>query len=181
MLTTNLSCVGKAYQVNVSKYESVKKAVDEIVQEFDGRLDVFVANSGIAWEDGQFLDGNLDNYERVMRINVDGTFFCARAAALHWRRQKKEGTTVDGKPLENFKAGSFIATASISAHVVNIPQGQACYNSKAAVVHGVRSLAIEFVDFARANTISPGYIKTEITKFIPKEVQSLFQDKTPMG
>lgn len=67
---------------------------------------------------------------------MDGTFYCAKVAGQHWRRQKKEGTTVDGKKLENFTYGSFVATASMSGHIVNIPQLQAAYNAaKAGVVH----------------------------------------------
>ncbi len=60
----------------------------------------------------------------------------------NFRRQKTEGTTVDGAKLENYTYGSFIATASMSGHIVNIPQLQAAYNaSKAAVIHLCRSLA----------------------------------------
>ena len=46
-----------------------------------------------------------------------------------------EGTDLNGKKLQNFKLGSFIATASMSGHIVNIPQLQAAYNgAKAAVI-----------------------------------------------
>ena len=46
-----------------------------------------------------------------------------------------EGTDLNGQTLENFKLGSFIATASMSGHIVNIPQLQAAYNgAKAAVI-----------------------------------------------
>lgn len=191
----------KAYQVNVTTWETVQTAVDEIVKEFNGRLDVFVANSGLAWEEGSFIDGPLATMQKVLKVNIDGTLFCARAAALHWRRQKKEGTTVDGQPLENFTYGSFIATSSMSGHIVNIPQQQTVYNlSKAAIIHACRcyqvagterecvnvrligkSLAIEWVGFARANSVSPGYIKTEITSFIAPETKSIIKDKIPMG
>lgn len=172
----------KAYQVNVTTWETVQTAVDEIVKEFNGRLDVFVANSGLAWEEGSFIDGPLATMQKVLKVNIDGTLFCARAAALHWRRQKKEGTTVDGQPLENFTYGSFIATSSMSGHIVNIPQQQTVYNlSKAAIIHACKSLAIEWVGFARANSVSPGYIKTEITSFISPETKSIIKDKIPMG
>jgi len=58
-------------------------------------------------------------------------------AGLHWRRQKMEQTTIDGKPLEPaFREGSFVATASMSGHIANIPQLQAPYNAaKAGVIH----------------------------------------------
>ncbi len=173
---------GKAYAVNVTSYEAVEAAVDEAVKEFGGRLDIFVANSGVAWEDGPMLDGNLESYRKVINTNVDGTFYCARAAGLHWRRQKKEGTTVDGKKLEGFTYGSFIATASMSGHIANIPQLQAGYNaSKAAVIHLCKSLAIEWTGFARSNSVSPGYIRTDISLFCSPDVKTAWKDKIPMG
>jgi sorbose reductase len=133
---------GKAYQVNVTSSEAVEAAINGIVSEFNGRLDVFVANSGIAWEDGPFIDGPVETAKKVMTVNVDGVMWCAKTAGAHFRRQKKEGTTIDGKPLENFVAGSFIATASMSGSIVNIPQLQAVYNgSKAAVIHFCKSCA----------------------------------------
>ena len=45
----------------------------------------------------------------------------------------------------------------------------------------MRSLAVEWVQFARANTVSPGYMATEISDFIPKDIQNIWNDKIPMG
>ncbi|KAK4217087.1 L-xylulose reductase [Rhypophila decipiens] len=172
----------EAYKVDVTSYPQVQSAVDQIVREFNGRLDIFVANSGVVWEHGSMLDGPLDAYAKVMNTNVDGVFYCARAAGLHFRRQKKEGTTVDGQKLEGFTYGSFIATASMSGHIVNIPQIQSPYNtSKAAVIHLCKSLAVEWVGFARANSVSPGYIDTDISVFCDAETKGIWRDKIPMG
>lgn len=179
---TNTFAAGKAYQVNVISPEAVDEAINDIVKEFNGRLDVFVANSGIAWEDGPFIDGSVETARKVMAVNVDGVMWCAKSAGAHFRRQKKEQTTIDGKPLENYTAGSFIATASMSGSIVNIPQLQAVYNgSKAAVIHFCKSLAVEWTGFARCNTVSPGYIKTEISHFASPEVKDQWRGKTPMG
>jgi NAD(P)-dependent dehydrogenase (short-subunit alcohol dehydrogenase family) len=73
----------------------------------------------------------------VVTTDLDGTFYSARVAGLHWRRQKKEQTTIDGKKLDPpFREGSFVATASMSGHIANIPQLQAAYNAaKAGVIH----------------------------------------------
>ena len=173
---------GKAYQVNILTEDAVKKNVDEIVREFGGRLDVFVANSGVAWTQGPALDGDLPHYHKVVSTDFDGTFYCARAAGEHWKRQKFEGVDIFGKKIENFTYGSFIATASMSGHIVNIPQLQAAYNAaKAGVIHMTKSLAVEWVKFARANCVSPGYIATEITKFIPPETKAIWNSKIPMG
>lgn len=45
----------------------------------------------------------------------------------------------------------------------------------------VRSLAVEWVQFARANTVSPGYMATEISDFIPQDTKNVWKDKIPMG
>ncbi|KAI0517652.1 sorbitol utilization protein SOU2 [Xylaria bambusicola] len=172
----------KAYQVNINAYESVKASVDEIVSDFNGRLDVFVANSGIAWEEGPFVDGSLETMHNVLKVNIEGTCYCAKAAALHWRRQAAERTTLDGGPLENYLSGSFICTASMSGHIANVPNAQAVYNaSKAAVIHVCKSFAVEWTGFARANSVSPGYIETEMTGFMSEETKKVNRDRIPMG
>lgn len=104
--------------MNVGSYGPVEESVNTVVQEFNGRLDIFIANSGIPWTQGAALDGELDHYRKVVNTDLDGTFYSARAAGRHWRRQKKEGTTVTGEKLEGFTYGSFVATASMSGYVL---------------------------------------------------------------
>ncbi|KAI9707605.1 MAG: L-xylulose reductase [Candelina mexicana] len=172
----------RAYQVNILDENHVQESIDEIVKEFNGRLDVFVANAGIPWTQGPMLDGEISHYRKVVATDLDGTFFCARAAGKHFKRQVKEGTDMRGQTLENFHYGSFIATASMSGSIVNIPQLQAAYNAaKAGVIHLVKSLAVEWVQFARANCVSPGYMATEISHFVPPETRNVWKDKIPMG
>lgn len=172
----------KAYQVNIKDAEAVEKAVTAAVKEFNGRLDIFVANSGIPWTQGPMAQGELEHYRNVVATDLDGTFYCARSAANVWRRQKKEGTDINGNKLENFTYGSFVATASMSGHIVNFPQMQAAYNAaKSGVIHLCKSLAVEWVKYARANSVSPGYMATEISDFVPKETKNIWKDKIPMG
>lgn len=114
----------------------MQKTVDQSVKDFNGRLDVFIANAGVPWTEGPMVDGPLRHYTKVVGIDLDGTFYCARAAAAHWKRQKEQGTDLNGKPLQNFSYGSFVATASMSGHIVNFPQMQAAYNAaKSGVIH----------------------------------------------
>lgn len=127
---------GKAYKVDVTSCEAVDEAVISVIQDFDGRLDIFVANSGISWGDEAFIDADISRYHNLMKTNTDGVVYCAHAAGKHFRRQKNEATTAHGAKLKNFTSGSFIATASMSGHIVNIPRRQAAYNaSKAALIH----------------------------------------------
>ena len=70
----------------------------------------------------------------------------------------------------------------MSGHIVNVPQMQAPYNAaKAGVLHLGKSLAIEWAPFARVNTISPGYIATEISDFVPAEVKAKWWQLIPLG
>ncbi|PYH48862.1 putative carbonyl reductase [Aspergillus saccharolyticus JOP 1030-1] len=172
----------KAYKVQITDPQAVQAAVDQVVQDFNGRLDVFIANAGVAWIKGPMVDAPLEHYEHVVGADLNGTFYCARAAASHWRRQKEQGTDFFGNKLENFTYGSFVATASMSGHIVNFPQMQAAYNAaKAGVIHLCKSLAVEWVRFARANSVSPGYIATELSNFVPAETKNIWRDKIPMG
>ncbi|KAM0250025.1 hypothetical protein ACHAQJ_008794 [Trichoderma viride] len=150
----NVKC--RAYQVDVTSPEEVEAVIQKVIMEFGGRLDIFVANSGTSWGDETFIDADIKRYHDLMKINVDGVVYCARAAGKHFRRQKKEGTTADGTKLDNFSSGSFIATAS-------------------------KSLAIEWLGFARVNSVSPGYVNTGLSGAVPEEVMDSIRDKIPMG
>ncbi|KAH8660362.1 sorbitol utilization protein SOU2 [Xylariales sp. PMI_506] len=172
----------KAYQVDVRNPEEVEKAIFQQVEEFNGRLDIFVANAGIPWTEGPVIEGSIELYRDVMAINHDGVYYCARAAGKIWKRQQVEGTDISGKKLENYSYGSFIATASMSGHIANIPLVQTAYNaSKAGVIHMCKSLATEWCRYARANAVSPGYIDTEISTFASAETKSTWKHKVPMG
>ena len=76
--------------------------------------------------------------------------------------------------------GAIVSIASINATMPGA--GLGAYNAaKAGVIHLTRSFAVEWVKFARANTISPGYMATEISKFIPPETKAIWRQKIPMG
>ena len=132
--TYNVKCI--AYKVDITSYEAVEEGVRDAIKDLGGRLDIFVANSGVSWGDEAFIDSDISRYHHLMRTNTDGVAYCAHVAGRHFRRQRAEGTAADGSKLEGFKQGSFIATASMSGHIVNIPRQQAVYNaSKACLIH----------------------------------------------
>jgi sorbose reductase len=124
----------------------VKESIDKIAEEFNGRLDVFVANSGVPWTKGAAIDGPVEDYKKVVSTDLDGTYYCAIAAGSHFRRQAKEKTDLKGNKI-NFREGSFVATASMSGQIVNIPQLQASYNAaKAGVIHLCKSSRLPGLD-----------------------------------
>ncbi|KAI7694427.1 hypothetical protein D0864_02421 [Hortaea werneckii] len=172
----------RAYQTDITDYDDTKRVIDEIAEEFNGRLDIFVANAGIIWKDGGMIDGPVSNYRNVVSTDLDSVYYCAKAAGEIFRRQYETGVNMKGEKLENYRYGSFIATASMSGHIANIPQLQSAYNAaKAGVIHLCRSLAVEWVKFARVNSVSPGYIVTDISNFVPPETRAIWRGKIPMG
>ncbi|KAL2809723.1 hypothetical protein BJX63DRAFT_344196 [Aspergillus granulosus] len=172
------------YQVDITDAEAVKQAVDQCVNDFNGRLDVFVATASIPWTQAPSIKGPLAHtpYSDVVDIDLNGTYYCAKYAASYWRKQKEEGVDLNGNKLEDFTNGSFVATVSMSGrHIANLPQFQAAYNAaKSSVIHLCKSLAIEWVKFARANSVSPSYIATEVSNSVPGEAKNLWRDKIPM-
>ncbi|TKA22597.1 putative NADP-dependent mannitol dehydrogenase [Salinomyces thailandicus] len=155
----------KAYKCQVDKYESVQQLVKDVIQEF-GKIDAFIANAG-ATADSGVLDGSVDAWKHVIDIDLNGTFHCAKAVGHHF---KERGT------------GSLVITASMSGHIANFPQEQTSYNvAKSGCIHMARSLANEWRDFARVNSISPGYIDTGLSDFVPEETQKLWHSMIPLG
>ncbi|KAK2615945.1 hypothetical protein N8I77_002666 [Diaporthe amygdali] len=142
-----------AYQSDVRSRASIAATVDQIVADF-GRLDVMVANSGVC-ADISSLEYTEETWKDNNSVNLDGVMWTAQAAGKVFKQQGR---------------GNLIITTSVSATLVNIPQRQAAYNSsKAAAVHLAKSLAVEWVEFARVNCVSPGFIETDMLYTQPEE------------
>lgn len=137
-----------AIKTDVTIPEQVDSMMAEILDQF-GRVDVAFCNAGICMNIPA-SEMTYEQWKKVIDINLTGVFLTAQAA---------------GKVMIKQGGGSIINTASMSAHIVNVPQPQCSYNaSKAGVIQLTKSLAIEWVDKnVRVNSISPGYIGTELT------------------
>ncbi|OJJ46032.1 hypothetical protein ASPZODRAFT_167059 [Penicilliopsis zonata CBS 506.65] len=155
----------KAYKCNVSDWADVQKLVHDVIADF-GQIDGFIANAGRTADSG-ILEGSVEAWEEVIQTDLNGTFHCAKAVGEHFRQRGK---------------GSFVITSSMSGHIANFPQEQTSYNvAKAGCIHMARSLANEWRDFARVNSISPGYIDTGLSDFVAQETQDLWKSMIPMG
>jgi len=155
----------KAYKCDVGNWESVQGLVNDVIKEF-GKIDAFIANAGRTASSG-ILDGSVKDWQEVIQTDLTGTFHCAKAVGAHF---KERGT------------GSFVITSSMSGHIANYPQEQTSYNvAKAGCIHMARSLANEWRDFARVNSISPGYIDTGLSDFVDQKTQDLWLSMIPMG
>lgn len=164
-LSSKYGVKAKAYKLDIGNYDSVAKLVAEVIREF-GKVDAFIANAGRTADSG-ILDGSVEKWNEVIQTDLNGTFHCAKAIGHHF---KERGT------------GSFVITASMSGHIANFPQEQTSYNvAKAGCIHMARSLANEWRDFARVNSISPGYIDTGLSDFVDRKTQDLWKSMIPMG
>jgi len=136
-------------EMDVTNSVSVDAAFEGVVARH-GRLDVLVNNAGIV-KNTAALDTDDASWRALMAVNLDGVFYCCRSAARFMIKQR---------------AGSIVNIASMSGSIANRPQPQASYNaSKAAVIHLTRSLAAEWAsDGIRVNSLSPGYVGTELTQ-----------------
>ncbi|KAF3164962.1 hypothetical protein TWF106_009915 [Orbilia oligospora] len=127
-----------------------------------------LCSAGIADSNIKAEEYPLDKFRRLIDINLTGSFICAQAAA---RAMIDKGT-----------GGSIIFIASMSGHIVNYPQQQACYNaSKAAVIQLMKSLAAEWAQYGiRCNSISPGYMDTALNRVPALEAQkTIWKSRTP--
>ncbi|KAJ3577219.1 hypothetical protein NPX13_g3352 [Xylaria arbuscula] len=135
-----------AYKVDISNPQEIQGGIEKVIQDF-GRIDVFIANAGMAISK-PILEQTLEEYKKQMSVNVDGVVFCSKYVGEVFKRQ---GT------------GNLIITSSMSAHIVNVPTDQPVYNAtKAFVTHFGKSLAREWRDFARVNIVSPGFFDTKM-------------------
>lgn len=134
-----------------------------------GRLDIAVANAGIAHE-ADFLELDEQDFDRVMRVNVNGVMLTCQAAA---RQMVAQGT-----------GGAIVTIGSIAGERVMATQVPYC-TSKAAVNHMTAGMALALADRGvRVNAIGPGSTNTDLFQamvYSSPESRRTVLSRTPMG
>jgi NAD(P)-dependent dehydrogenase (short-subunit alcohol dehydrogenase family) len=154
---------------DVSDPADVARAVKEILASF-GRIDVLVNNAGITGSGEATIchETPIEEWDRVMAVNVRGPFLCTRAVLPAMLRQG---------------SGHVITVASV-AGLMAFPRRCAYTASKGAAVQFTRSLAVDYAGAGiRANAICPGMVETPMTQWrldVP-ELRAKVEATIPMG
>ncbi len=137
-----------AFKCDVTDGEQVEKTVKAVIQRFGG-LHILVNNAGIAI-DGLILRSKVEDWERVLKVNLNGAFYFSRAAAKHLLKAKD--------------AGRIVNISSVVGEQGNT--GQVAYSaSKAALLGVTKTLAQELASRGvTVNAVSPGFIETQMTQ-----------------
>ena len=144
---------------DVADEETVVHLVSETERRL-GPLDVMVANAGIAGEEVNLADMTVEQWDRVLAVNLRGAFLCGREAA---RAMRASG-----------RRGSIVTVGSVSGIESDLEGGQ--YNAAKAGLHGLtRSMAVDFARWGiRANCVAPGWVLTDMAiPYLPPPDQPL--------
>ena len=153
----------KILKFDISQSDKIEEFIENATNELGGSLDGIVNNAGIT-QDNLAIRMNLDEWQKVININLTSTFLMSKFAIK--------------KMLKN-KSGKIVNITSVVGHTGNL--GQANYTaSKAGIVAMSKSLAIEYAKKnININCISPGFIKTAMTDKIDEKFKEVIISKIP--
>ncbi len=162
-LQTEKNIKALSQKIDVSNYSVVEAGLKKALEEFL-QIDILVNNAGIT-RDGLLIRMSEDDWDKVIDVNLKGTFNLSKAVSRIMLKQK---------------SGRIVNISSVVGLMGNI--GQVNYSaSKAGLIGLTKSLAKELASRdITVNAVAPGYIKTEMTEKIPEEAKKAFLSSIPL-
>jgi glucose 1-dehydrogenase len=162
-------CDSIAVEADVSREEDCIKLVGETVKQF-GRIDVLVNNAGIQ-EDLPLTEINIDEWYKILGVDLTGPFVCSREAVKYMKAQKDP------------KGGCIINISSVHQTIPK-PHYVPYATSKAGLEMMTKTMALELAkDNIRANVVAPGAIDTDMNKELRENSAELERviNRIPIG
>ncbi len=152
---------------DISTEEHVIRMMDQTVTEF-GRLDILINNAGIQKGTASH-EVTLEDFNRILNVNLQGTFLCSREALRHFLSRPGGGVIVNNTSVHE---------------LIPKPQYLSYSASKGAIENMTRTLALEYADRGiRVNSVGPGAVVTPINSawIDNPEARAAVESHIPMG
>jgi NAD(P)-dependent dehydrogenase (short-subunit alcohol dehydrogenase family) len=152
---------------DVSQKDQVEDLINTSLEKFS-RLDIMINNAGIGALGG-ILEVSHEDWQKVIDINLSGTFLGTQLAALKMKDLNIKGSIIN--------LSSILGTVGLSSAL-------AYCSSKGGVVQLTRAAALDLAPYGiRVNAIAPGFIKTKMTEDVLKnnDFKSMVENNTPLG
>ncbi len=154
-----------AFEVDVSDWGGVQSATRQTEAHFE-HIDILVNNAGISGFNAPVADYPVEEWHKIIQLNLNGTFYCCKAIA---------------PIMQANDYGRIVSVASIAGKEGN-PNGAAYSASKAGIIALTKSLGKELVDFNIAvSCITPTIAKTAIFKQMTRQHIDCMLSKVPRG
>lgn len=137
---------------DVSNEENVKEMVNDVINHF-GKIDVLINNAGIAI-DTTFEDKTVDNFRKILDVNLIGPFIVSREVGKYMLEEKK---------------GSIVNVSSTNGIDTYYTYSLDYDASKAGLISLTHNLSLEFSPYVRVNAVAPGWVNTEMNKELDKD------------
>lgn len=152
------------YYPDLNNYNEIEKIINEIAEKY-GSIDILINNAGIS-SSTPLEQYGIDEFEKIMDLNVNSMFRCIKATVPIMKKQEK---------------GVILNTSSMVS-ISGQPSGVGYPTSKFAVNGMTTSLARELGCYnIRVNAVAPGVTETDMVKALPEEVVQRMLAKIPLG
>ena len=155
---------GMIFKCDISNELEVKNMVENIISKY-GDIDLLVNNAGIAI-DKPFEDKNVEDFRRILDVNLIGTFLVSKYV---------------GKYMMGNKSGVIINISSNNALNTYYPESLDYDASKAGVISLTHNLAKQYAPYIRVNAICPGWVNTDMNKNMDLEYKNSILKNIKLG